>query len=86
VQAIKNYYTVKNNQIVIDLPKSFDNKRVEVIVLSADDKSELLKDSLHKNKQESLERLLSVSQWDEDDIKNIIDGQKHISQWKIEKF
>ncbi len=33
MQAIREYVTVKNRQIVLDLPETFDNMDVEVIVL-----------------------------------------------------
>jgi hypothetical protein len=37
MQAIKQYTEVINGSIHIDLPKNFTAKRVELIILSADD-------------------------------------------------
>jgi len=36
MQAIREYVTVKNRQIILDLPEIFDGMNVEVIILPGD--------------------------------------------------
>jgi len=36
MQAIREYVTVKNRQIILDLPEIFDGMNVEVIILPID--------------------------------------------------
>lgn len=87
MQAIRNIYSVQNNQIVIDLPKSFYHKSVEVIILPINElKSD---DVVFKNtnkKREGLKKLLSISFWNDEDIRWINKSKHEINQWEIEKF
>jgi predicted lactoylglutathione lyase len=85
MQALRNIYTVINNQIIIDLPETFKHKSVEVIILPINEFVSLEKKET-ENKKDKLEKLLSISVWNENEIQNIIDSQNIMNQWKIEKF
>jgi len=65
MEALRNIYTVLNNQIIIDLPETFRHKSVEVIILPI---NEFLKQENKNEKQERLKKLLTVSEWSENDI------------------
>jgi len=84
MQAIRNIYTVQNNQIVITLPNTFQHKAVEVIVLPFDEYETAEKTQQDKNA--GLKRLLAFSVWSENDIQQISETQNFINQWKIEEF
>ncbi len=88
MQAIRNIYTVKNNQVIIDLPESFDYSSVEVIVLPVYSKEIQNKSSNEAlpNNKDRLAKLLTLSVWDDDDINRIIESQKLVNKWKIEQF
>jgi hypothetical protein len=87
MQALRNIYTVENNKIVIDLPKSFQHKSVEVIILPISEFK-----TLHATKNEAadkserIKKLLSISVWSDTDIQLINESQNLINQWKIEEF
>jgi hypothetical protein len=88
MQAIRNIYAVKNNQVIIDLPESFDYTSVEVIILPAYNGNLLNRNDIeiNQNKNERLKKLLSISVWDEEDFKIIKESQNLINKWKIEEF
>ena len=87
MEAIRNIYAVENHRIVIDLPKSFNHKEVEIIILPSEKttKRQTSKSSV-TDKNERLKKLLSVNVWNDDDIRPIIESQEIINQWKIEEF
>jgi len=77
MQALRNIYTVKNNQITIDLPKGFNHSSVEVIILPAQKKND---------KKEQLKQLLSVGLWNDEDIKSITASQNLINRTLVVGF
>ena len=83
MQALRNIYTVKNNQITIDLPNYFKHTSVEVIILPIN-KYKQINNTNNKNKQ--LEELLSVGVWNDNDIEPILESKKLINEWKITEF
>jgi hypothetical protein len=87
MNALRYFYTVEQNRIVIDLPPDFNYKSVEVILLPIE-KAKLTEASEldFSDKKERLKELLSIGQWSENDFQPFIDTQKLINQWKIEKF
>jgi hypothetical protein len=86
MQAIRNIYTVENNQIIINLPKSFANEEVEVIILPVAPNTKRRKKNIPKKKEAGLTKLLSVSVWSDEDSKPIVESQNLINQWKVEEF
>ncbi len=84
MQVLRNIYTVTDNRIMIDLPEYFKYSAVEVIVLPIEKLQEKQFNRLSKN--ERLEKLLSISIWNDADIQPIIDTQNLINQWKIQEF
>ncbi len=87
MEAIRNIYAVENHRIVIDLPKSFNYKEVEIIILPTGQTSKQLKNKNSvADKDERLKKLLSVNVWNDDDISQIIESQEIINKWKIEEF
>ncbi len=83
MQAIREIIEVKNHQVLIQLPDSFEAKEVEVIVLPAEPQAS----KKDRDKAELLEFLLNGPTWSEEDVKHfektIQEGWK---QWKIEEF
>jgi hypothetical protein len=87
MEAIRNIYAVENHRIVIDLPKSFKHKEVEIIILPSEKSTKLQSNkSSSIDKDEQLRKLLSVNVWNDMDILPIIESQEIINQWKIEEF
>jgi len=86
MQALRNIYQVHNNQIVIDLPKMFQHKAVEVIILPFVEIKAQKPQSISATKKERLKKLLSVSVWEDADIQLIYESQNLINQWKMEEF
>jgi len=84
MQAIRSIYTVQNNQIVINLPNTFQHKAVEVIILPFYEYKTIEKEK--SDKDERLKKLLSISVWNDNDIQLIHESQNLINQWKIEEF
>ena len=85
MQALRNIYTVNNNQITIILPDYFKHSSVEVIILPIE-KSKNNKLNIEDKKNKQLKKLLSLGVWNDEDIKPIIESQKYINQWKITEF
>jgi hypothetical protein len=87
MQALRNIYTVQNNQIVINLPMTFQHKSVEVIILPIYEYKTLeIKQNTTTEKSERLKKLLSISVWNDTDIQLIYESQNLINQWKIVEF
>ena len=87
MEALRNIYAVENHRVVIDLPKSFKHKEVEIIILPME-KTTIRQTNKYSvaDKEEQLKKLLSVNVWNEDDILKIIESQEIINKWKIEEF
>ncbi len=73
MQAIREILEVKDNKIEIDLPENFSSDKVEVIVLSYNEKNDCNSDVIWKKE------LLSISAWDVEDCVKV-------DSWKIEEF
>ena len=87
MEAIRNIYSVENHRIVIDLPKSFNHKEVEIIILPSEKSIKLpTNKSTGIDKEEQLRKLLSINVWNDDDILPITESQAIINQCKIEEF
>jgi hypothetical protein len=46
LQIIREFQTVKNNQITVDLPEYFNTKEVEIIILPVESKKEKFREFL----------------------------------------
>ncbi|WP_373550859.1 hypothetical protein [Haliscomenobacter sp.] len=88
MQAIRSIYKVENGKLVIELPASFQHTEVEVIILpaAAEDVATLPHAIDRGSKAERLEKLSSMSVWDEADEQAIIESQNLINQWKVVEF
>jgi hypothetical protein len=73
MQAIKQYAEVINGGIHIDLPKNFTAKRVELIILSADDS-----DADSGNFQRFL---LDSPEMSDEEFDAIEEKRRHLNQW-----
>ena len=74
MQALKVIKAIKKNKIVLNIPDEFESDEAEVIVLP------------YKKKDKNLQALLSVSVWNDEDIKGIEKAIEGFKNWKIEKF
>lgn len=73
MQAIKQYTNVINGSIHIDLPKDFTAKRVELIILPADDEEQ---DTL------AFQRfLLESPEMTDEEFEAIEEKRGHLKQW-----
>jgi hypothetical protein len=73
MQAIKQYTEVINGSIHIDLPKNFTAKRVELIILSADD---------NDADSSGFQRfLLDSPEMSDEEFQVIEDKRRHLNQW-----
>lgn len=73
MQAIKQYTNVINGSIHIDLPKDFSAKRVELIILPADDE---VQDTL------AFQRfLLESPEMTDEEFEAIEEKRGHLKQW-----
>lgn len=73
MQAIKQYTEVINGSIHIDLPKNFTAKRVELIILSADDNP--------ADSSDFQRFLLDSPEMSDEEFQAIEDKRRHINQW-----
>jgi hypothetical protein len=72
MQAIKQYTEVINGSIHIDLPKDFTAKRVELIILSADDDAD----------SGGFQRfLLDSPEMSDEEYQTIEEKRQHLNQW-----
>ena len=74
MQALKFIKPIKDNKIILNIPKEFETDEAEIIVLP------------HKRKKKNLEALLSVSVWSDEEIKRIEQAVEGFKNWKIEEF
>ena len=86
MQAIRNIYTVRDSQIIIDLPKNFIHSAVEVIILPIDEQKDRKLHELTSDKEENLKQILSIGIWDDNDLKPILETNNLINQWEIQEF
>lgn len=89
MQAIRSIYKVENGKLVIELPASFQHTEVEVIILpaAAEEDVATLPNAIDRgSKPERLEKLASMSVWDEADEQAIVESQNLINQWKVVEF
>jgi len=78
MEAIRTIKKVVNHQLLIDLPDSFEEKEVEVIIFPINGEPKPTKLS---------ELLLKGPVWSEDDISNFeTDMQRGYTKWKINGF
>jgi hypothetical protein len=73
MQAIKQYIEVINGSIHIDLPKTFTAKRVELIILSADD-NEVDSGTFQRF-------LLDSPEMSDEEFQTIEEKRQHLNQW-----
>lgn len=73
MQAIKQYTEVINGSIHIELPKDFTAKRVELIILPADDE---------EHDQDAFQRfLLDSPEMTDEEFQAIEEKRRHLKQW-----
>ena len=82
MEAIRTRAIVKNHQLRIEVPRTFENTEVEVIVLRLAPPQ----DSQTKNKEQFLEFLRNGPTWSEEDIQEIEAAQKEFAKWTIPEF
>ncbi len=73
MQAIKQYIVVINGSIHIDLPKDFTAKRVELIILSADDNG--------ADSTDFQQFLLNSPEMSDEEYQAIEDKRRHLNEW-----
>ena len=73
MQAIKQYTEVINGSIHIDLPKNFTAKRVELIILSADDNG--------ADSGDFQRFLLNSPEMSDEEFDAIEEKRRHLNQW-----
>lgn len=73
MQAIKEYTEVIDGSIHVNLPKSFTAKRVELIILSADDND--------ADTGDFLRFLLESPEMTDEEYQAIEEKRKHLKQW-----
>lgn len=73
MQAIKQYTEVVNGSIHVRLPKDFTAKRVELIILSADEISNL---------SDFQKFLLESPEMTDEELQSIEEKRQHLKQWK----
>ena len=74
MQAIRQYSEVINGRIQIDLPKDFTAKRVELIILSAEEPEAPVEDFQHF--------LLNSPEMTDEEFQAIEEKRRHIRQWR----
>lgn len=79
MEAIRARTTIKNHQIVIQVPQAFEDSEVEVIVLQLEPPPR----NQAQEKEQFLEFLRNGPTWSEDDIQNVEAVRKEFSQWTI---
>lgn len=73
MQAIKEYTEVIDGSIHVNLPKNFTAKRVELIILSADDNE--------SGKDDFLRFLLESPEMTDEEYQAIEEKRQHLKQW-----
>ncbi len=79
MQAIKHYTDVINGSIQVELPKDFIAKRVELIILPADEEPPVLS----SQKISDFEKfLLESPEMSDDEYLAIEEKRQHLKKWK----
>ena len=73
MQVIKQYTEVINGSIHIELPKNFTAKRVELIILSADDNG--------ADSSDFQRFLLDSPEMSDEEFQAIEEKRRHLNQW-----
>jgi len=73
MQAIKQYTEIINGSIHVNLPKNFTAKRVELIILSADDNG--------ANSGDFQQFLLDSPEMTDEEYQTIEEKRRHLNQW-----
>lgn len=73
MQAIKQYTEVVNGSIHVTLPKNFTAKRVELIILSADDQD--------FGSNDFNRFLLESPEMTDEEFQSIEEKRRHLNQW-----
>ena len=77
MEAIREIQKVKNHQVLIKLPDSYENKDVEIIVFPI----------IKKEKSGLLDLLLQGPVWSDDDVQTFDDIiKKGYQNWTIKEF
>ncbi|TKB65240.1 MAG: hypothetical protein E8D52_18615 [Nitrospira sp.] len=74
MQAIKEYTEVIDGSIHVKLPKNFTAKRVELIILSADENAK-------DDKGDFLHFLLDSPEMTDEEYQAIEEKRQHLKQW-----
>jgi len=78
MQAIRKYCEVHNGKVVVNMPKDFDSKKVEVIIIA--EKEE--KKSSKQDNQELSELLLKLPNLSKKEIDEWEKDLKKMREWK----
>ena len=77
MQAIRKYCEVHNGKVVVNIPKDFNSKKVEVIIIAE-------KGEKKASKEELTELLLKGPTWSEEELKAFNDSRDHFNKWRTE--
>lgn len=77
MQAIRKYCEVHNGKVVINIPKNFTSKKVQIIILPAEEEKK-------SSKKELTELLLKGPTWSEEELKAFNDSREHFNKWRTE--
>ncbi|OHD13670.1 MAG: hypothetical protein A2086_01120 [Spirochaetes bacterium GWD1_27_9] len=80
LSAIREHLQVIDNKIIINLPKNFPSKYVEVIVIPDENKIE------QNTNKELLNLLKNGPTLNEEDFKEYNEVKQWMNSWKIEEF
>lgn len=82
MEALKTNTTVKNRQVIVDLPDYFEDEEVEVIILSATTDVE----RKHVQKNVFLEFLRNGPTLSDEEIQRIDEVKKEFQTWMLKGF
>ena len=82
MEALKRITTVKNRQVLIEVPDYFEEKEVEVIVLTAEPGA---KHQQH-DKKKFLEILRNGPTLSEEELQKIDEVKKEFRNWTLDEF
>ncbi|MCH8319146.1 MAG: hypothetical protein IIA88_11750, partial [Bacteroidetes bacterium] len=73
----RKYCEVHNGKVVVNIPKDFNSKKVEVIIIAE-------KEEKKSSKQELTELLLKGPTWSEEELKAFNEAREHFNKWRTE--
>jgi len=82
MEAIRTRTTIKNHQLLIQVPQTFEDTEVDVIILRLEPQPQ----SQTKNHEQFLEFLRNGPTWSEEDIQEVEAVHKEFAQWTIPEF